>query len=171
MDKSGDTTRVIDIPKAKALSGIAYCEEKDVYVVGDTRNSYLWKIDAEKGVAKSMGKKGTGHKIQSPWYVSHLHTATGECFIFASDRFSNCIHMFTIDGSYVRQLGCGGMGDGQLDQPFSVCSDTLGEVFVCDGGNHRLVSYRWDGGEGWGTVVSREGLEGRTPNHADYQTP
>ena len=61
-------------------------------------------------------------------------------------------------GVFVRQWGGKGSGEGQFNYPWEVCVSG-GEVFVCDGFNHRVQVFGMDGRfvRQWGGKGSGEG--------------
>src|SRR5690348_11024876 len=55
-------------------------------------------------------------------------SSTGEVFVAGEDRR---IQVFRLDGSFVREWGSYGEGEGQFKGPCGV-AEVNGEVFVCD---------------------------------------
>ena len=61
MDREGGKVREIRVPGAGYQYGVVYCEERDVYVVGDGGVHCLWYIDAGSGaVVRQVGSEGSG---------------------------------------------------------------------------------------------------------------
>ena len=165
-DRGGGKVREIRVPGAGRLWGVVYCEERDVYVVGDRGVHCLWYIDAGSGaVVRQVGSEGSGEgQFRCPQYLCHHHVSEGECHIYVSDRHNHCISVYTASGDYIRRFGSQGSGDRQLSYPFGVCVDVSGRVVVCDWDNKRVVRYWWEGDvEQWDVILTPQQLGGGDP--------
>ena len=165
MDREGGKVREIRVPGAGWLWGVVYCEERDVYVVGDGGVHCLWYIDAGSGaVVRQVGSEGSGEgQFRWPRYLCHHHVSEGECHIYVSDNHNHCIRVYTASGDYIRRFGSQGSGDRQLSLPCGVCVDGSGRVVVCDWGNDRVVRYWWEGDvEQWDVILTPQ-LGGERP--------
>ena len=170
MDREGGEVREIRVPGAGLLRGVVYCEERDVYVVGDVHVHCLWYIDAGSGaVVRQVGSEGSGEgQFRCPDYLFHYHVSEGECHIYVSDNYNDCISVYTASGDYIRRFGSKGSGDRQLSRPHGVCVDGSGRVAVCDGGNERVVRYWWEGDvEQWDVILTPQQLGGEYPWSVD----
>ena len=119
MDREGGKVREIRVPGAGYLRGVVYCEERDVYVVGDVGVHCLWYIDAGSGaVVRQVGSKGSGEgQFIYPAYLCHHHVSEGECHIYVSNYNNHCISVYTAIGDYIRRFGSQGSADRQLYIP------------------------------------------------------
>ena len=166
MDREGGKVREIRVPGAGLLHGVVYCEERDVYVVGDVRVHCLWYIDAGSGaVVRQVGSEGSGEgQFRWPHYLCHHHVSERQCHIYVSDMHNHCISVYTASGDYIRRFGSQESGDRQLSNPYSVCVDGSGRVVVCDYSNKRVVRYWWERDvEQWDVILTRQQLEGEQP--------
>ena len=166
IDREGGKVREIRVPGARDLYGVVYCEERDVYVVGDVGVHCLWYIDAGSGaVVRQVGSEGSEEgQFKSPLYLYHHHVSEGECHIYVSDRDNHCISLYTASGDYIRRFGSQGSGDRQLFYPYGVCVDGSGRVVVCDRGNKRVVRYWWERDvEQWDVILTPQQLGGGSP--------
>ena len=166
MDREGGKVREIRVPGARDLWGVVYCEERDVYVVGDIRVHCLWYIDAGSGaVVRQVGSEGSGEgQLSYPWYLCHHHVSEGECHIYVSNRNNHCISVYTASGDYIRRFGSQGSGDRQLFYPHGVCVDGSGRVVACDYSDKRVVRYWWERDvEQWDVILTPQQLEGGVP--------
>ena len=166
MDREGGKVRAIWDPGARGLHGVVYCEERDVYVVGDVDVHCLWYIDAGSGaVVRQVGSKGSGEgQFRRPYYLCHHHVSEGECHIYVSNYDNHCISVYTASGDYIRRFGSQGSGDRQLSQPCGLCVDDRGTVVVCDRGNKRVVRYWWERDvEQWDVILTPQQLCGGNP--------
>ena len=87
-DRGGGKVREIRVPGAGRLWGVVYCEERDVYVVGDRGVHCLWYIDAGSGaVVRQVGSEGSGegqldvHSI----YVTTMSVRESVTFMSVTD--------------------------------------------------------------------------------------
>ena len=166
VDREGGKVREIRVPGAWGLCGVVYCEERDVYVVGDEGVPCLWYIDAGSGaVVRQVGSEGRGEgQFITPLFLYHHHVSEGECHIYVSDGDNNCISVYTASGDYIRRFGSQGSGDRQLSHPCGICVDGSGRVVVCDQGNERVVRYWWERDvEQWDVILTPQQLGGESP--------
>ena len=166
IDREGGKVREIRVPGAGDLCLVVYCEERDVYVVGDSRLHCLWYIDAGSlAVVKKVGSEGSGDgKFRCPHCLYHNHMIEGECHIYVSDRVNNCISVYTASGDYIRRFGSQGSGDRKLSDPSDVCADGSGRVVVCDWDNKIVVRYWWERDvEQWDVILTPQQLGRGSP--------
>jgi DNA-binding beta-propeller fold protein YncE len=60
------------------------------------------------------------------------------------DCFNNRVVVFNLDGSFVRQWGSVGSGDGQFNLPYGVVVNG-DEVLITDNSNHSMQVFGLDG--------------------------
>ncbi|XP_013410153.1 tripartite motif-containing protein 2-like [Lingula anatina] len=60
--------------------------------------------------------------------------------IVISDFGNDCVHVLSPTGDHLYQYGTQGSGDGQLNGPCGVCTDSFGYIFIADTWNHRIVA-------------------------------
>ncbi|XP_077978830.1 E3 ubiquitin-protein ligase TRIM71-like [Glandiceps talaboti] len=72
--------------------------------------------------------KFTHDQFQRPYAVAADHHG----HLFVADGDAGCVFMFTLDGTYIRQIGSKGDRFGQLQKPCSVTVNDVNEVAVCD---------------------------------------
>ena len=75
---------------------------------------------------------GSNH-LGDPWDVA----INADNRLLVADGSHHCIVTHTLDGSYVGKFGAQGSKKGQLNKPYSLCSDVNGFILVTDG-NHRV---------------------------------
>ena len=78
--------------------------------------------------------------------------------LLVADYEHHCVHIFTLDGHYIKKFGTPGTDHGQLSYPRSLTSDTNGHILVVDVNNHVSIFDK----EGafvhcFGTYGSKEG--------------
>jgi sugar lactone lactonase YvrE len=62
------------------------------------------------------------------------------------------VRIYDLNGTFIKQFGTDGSGDGQFKQPYGVAYDTNGSLWVADYGNHRIQVF-----DGNGTFIRRVG--------------
>ena len=64
---------------------------------------------------------------------------------FVSYDDADCIKVFNREGEFLYDIGSGGSGDGQLDNPTGLAIDKFDNLIVCDNNNDRLQVFTLDG--------------------------
>ena len=64
------------------------------------------------------------------------------------------IRIYDLNGTFIKQFGTDGNGDGQFKQPYGVAYDVNGSLWVADYGNHRIQVFDEQGAlsGGWGNT-------------------
>lgn len=67
------------------------------------------------------------------------------CEVYVTDKRKHCVHVFSADGTYLRQLGKKGRSEGHFESPEGITSgpgpdgnDDQTFLYVCDTGNDRV---------------------------------
>ena len=61
--------------------------------------------------------------------------------IWATDVSNHCIKQFTSSGTYVKQFGSFGTGNGQFKGPSGIAIDGSGNLYITDINNHRIQKF------------------------------
>ena len=61
--------------------------------------------------------------------------------VYVVDHYNNCISIFTSDGQFIKSIGSKGSDDGQFDDPCGITVDAIGNLYIVDTDNNRLVIY------------------------------
>ena len=86
------------------------------------------------GLLRSFSCDSDGvQKLDLPRYIC---VANG--LVYVSDWQLNEVVVFTTDGDYITSFGEEGKDVGQFKNPWGVCVDVDGFVYVCDSNNHRV---------------------------------
>ena len=64
---------------------------------------------------------------------------------FVSYGRALCVKVFSKEGVFLYDIGSGGSGDGQLNEPDALAIDKFNNLIVCDYGNNRLQLFSLDG--------------------------
>jgi DNA-binding beta-propeller fold protein YncE len=75
--------------------------------------------------------------------------------IYVADSANSRVQVFDLNGTFLREWGGPGSGDGQLQDPMGIAVDEYGFVYVADSGNHRIQKFT-SGGE----FLAKFGSEG-----------
>ncbi|KAH3752086.1 E3 ubiquitin-protein ligase TRIM71-like [Dreissena polymorpha] len=81
------------------------------------------------------GKDNKNTKVMvDPYYV----TVTPQDNIIVTDTASPNLKVFSPTGEYLARYGHYGIGKDEILQPYGVCCDEYGYIFVADNNNHRI---------------------------------
>jgi outer membrane protein assembly factor BamB len=112
-------------------------------------------IDPATGAAvRSWGKTGSGHgefdfrtNDGNPGYGAIAVGADG--LVYVGDGNNHRYQVFQPDGTFVRQVGSFGNGDGQFGRIFHIAADPQGNVYTVDMDLGRLSKFDAQGGFLW----------------------
>ena len=123
--------------------GITVNSNGEIIVV-DCRLQQISIHDPKNGnlIRKIEGKNDKGSRILvDPYYV----TATYDDNIIVTDTAAPNIKVFSAEGKYLAEYGDYGTKEDQILQPYGVCVDDYGYIFVADTNNHRVHLLMPDG--------------------------
>ena len=69
----------------------------------------------------------------------------GEGRIYVADTGNKRIRVYASDGTYIHDIGSGGAGDGQLNEPAGIALHPDGLLYVADTWNRRVTVFTLDG--------------------------
>ncbi|XP_070561167.1 uncharacterized protein [Ptychodera flava] len=140
-DEDNKILTLIDLTWDIEAHGITIC--LGFLVVTDVRGHRLLKYTkGGKYVSDINNKELCGlSQFNRPYSVAV--NSNGE--IGVSDHWNHCIKRFDDELKFRDEYGELGTGDGQLWYPFGMDIDNNNDVYVCDGGNHRIVKCKSDG--------------------------
>jgi outer membrane protein assembly factor BamB len=160
-----DTTKLgLDRPLDLAIgpNGDAYVTET---------NGRVSQISPDGAVVRRWGEQGSkvgefdfvGANVEG---TAHGQIAVGpDGKVYVSDSANHRVQVFTAAGTFVRQFGSFGNGDGQFILPFDLSADAKGNVYVIDGELLRLSKFGPNGAFLW-TVDGTTDKELDGPLHA-----
>ena len=61
--------------------------------------------------------------------------------VYVSEWGNHCVSVFDTKGTFLYCFGKRGSGEGEFQSPCGISTDTFGNLYVSDFGNHRLVVY------------------------------
>jgi hypothetical protein len=94
------------------------------------------------------------------WFPLSINNTPHVCL--GSTHRNDRIQKFTNTGTFIREWGDDGTGNGQINGPVGVSIDSKGNVFVADNGNDRIQKFsntgkfirKWSGSGGGGNITS-----------------
>jgi len=106
----------------------------DHLVIADYGKHCICTFTVEGHFVSKFGTRGTGNKeLCSPRGL----TVDSKGFILVTDK--NCrVSIFSKDGNCVHQFGACGSDGGQFYKHSGIAISLDGDIYVCDGGNHRV---------------------------------
>ena len=130
--------------------GIDVSKDGFVYVA-DTWNHRIVKYDLEGDFVLSWGGFGDDADLYSMWGPREVLVGQ-DGMIYVADTGNKRISVFTDDGQIVRQVGRGGLGSGEFEEPVGLSLDSVGNLYVADTWNARIqvfdnegkFLYEWD---------------------------
>ena len=126
---SGEFVR--EFPTASHWRDLAFTADGQ-FVLGVDRAAkrvYVCKSDT-LAMVREIGQA----RLKDPIRLS----VTPDGHVLVSDLEVDCVWVFRLDGTLVRQIGSRGNGNGQLDNPFRAVCSSAGQVFVPEWSNHRI---------------------------------
>ena len=123
--------------------GLGVSDDGMVYVA-DTWNHRIVKFDSDGKFVDSWGSFGDGVDLYSMWGPREV--AIGPAgLVYVSDTGNKRVSVFTQDGVGVRQVGKGGVLQGELEEPVGLVVGDDGSVYVADTWNARIQVFTVEG--------------------------
>lgn len=123
--------------------GITTNSKGEILVV-DCRQQRITVHDPKNGnlikTIDGLDKKGN-RILVDPYYI----TTTHEDNILVTDTAAPNIKVFNMEGRLIAEYGTYGVKEQQILQPFGICVDDYGYIFVADNQNHRIHLLNPDG--------------------------
>uniref|UniRef100_A0A914CKS9 RING-type domain-containing protein n=1 Tax=Acrobeloides nanus TaxID=290746 RepID=A0A914CKS9_9BILA len=113
------------------------------FAVCDSSNHRVQIFNASGRLIKQFGVYGTedGELDSCAGIAYHRYRQQ----LVVSDRYNHRIQMFDLDGKYVKQFGGLGVADGRFNNPWGVCVNEMGLIYVVDKDNHRVQIFDQNG--------------------------
>ena len=146
---SVDGTTQAKIPLEDHVSGTAYAEREDLYLLSTLIDERIIVVDPNtQSIVKTFGSSGEAEGLHHDPENICTYTDKGKDYIVVSDNEDHRIHVLDTDGNNVQTYGsCHGDRCGELCGPRGVAVGPGGSILVCDSGNKRVVSFWMEQGE------------------------
>ena len=146
---SVDGTTQAKIPLQYHVSGTAYAEREDLYLLSTLIDERIIVVDPKtQSIVKTFTSFGEAEGLHHDPKNICTYTDKGKDYIVVSDNEDHRIHVLDTDGNNVQTYGsCHGDGCGELCGPRGVAVGPGGSILVCDNGNKRVVSFWMEQGE------------------------
>ena len=113
---------------------ISFYSEGYLYVV-DRNNHCIKKFTSTGQYISKFGSEGS-----SPGQLQYPHSiATYNNLVYVSEWSNHRVSIFDSNGSFIHCFGKKGSGEGEFNYPECITVDSLGNLYVSDSGNNRLV--------------------------------
>ena len=132
---------------------VAYLDGK-VYVA-DTGYKRIQVLDATDGTPLFIFPD----EVKSPMGVTAGVDALGNDVILVAQGVDSRIEIYEPNGALVSMVGSNGSGNGEFIRSRDAATDSAGNIYVVDYGNHRVVKFAADGTwlMNWGSLGSAIG--------------
>ncbi len=130
-------------------SGIAIGPSGQIYVA-DTWNYRVQVFTSEGEFVRVWGQRGEyGLAAQTApedaFWGPRAVAVDGEEQVYVADTGNKRIRVYDSQGRHLRDIGSGGSGNGQLDEPVGLAISPNGVLYVADTWNRRISAFLLDG--------------------------
>lgn len=124
---------------------VAVAPDGTVYVA-DTWNHRIASFTAEGEPIATWGAQGEGDEqdVTTFWGPRGI-TVDSEGYVYLADTGNKRILVFDAEGTFVRQIGTGGLQPGELDEPVGLAIGPDGLLYVADTWNQRVQVFSPEG--------------------------
>ena len=113
---------------------VTFDNEGYLYVV-DHHNHCIKKFTSSRQYIAKFGSKGSNPgQLKDPTSITIDNN-----LVYVSEYGNNRISIFDTNGCFIHCLSKRGKGNGEIIQSFGITIDSLGNLYVSDHGNNRLV--------------------------------
>jgi hypothetical protein len=130
-------------------NGVAIGPSGNIYVA-DTWNYRVQVFNPEGEFITSWGQPGelgsgaSAEPFDAFWGPRSIAVDAAEQ-VYVADTGNKRVRVYNKDGLYLRDIGSGGSGNGQLDEPAGLAISPDGKLYVADTWNRRISVFNLDG--------------------------
>ena len=137
IQKLQDSKGVLNLPhQCYGTWGVAVSPNGTCFV-SDQSSHLIHVFNAKRNHVRTFGQHGTGPgQLNGPRGLA----TTADGLLFVTNYNNNCVDIFKVDGTFIRQIG-----QGQLSYPADVAVHANGQVYVADSGYRRVTVLTQDG--------------------------
>lgn len=130
-------------------NSVAVTDDGTIYVV-DTWNFRIRKFNADWGQQTAWGSSvmlgiNAPQQPTDGFWGPRDAALDADGNVYVSDTGNKRIRVYDPDGNWLRDIGSGGSGLGQLDEPSGLAVSPDGRLFVADTWNRRISVFMLDG--------------------------
>ncbi len=133
-------------------TGVALDSSNNI-IIGDLGNYNIQVFDSGGNFVRKWGADLSANDALT--YVNRPLVNNAGDALFVADIMHHTIKRFSLNGTYQSQFGTPGSGNGQLNFPINIATDSAGNFYVADSGNYRVQKF-----DSSGTYVSQFGSKG-----------
>ena len=126
----------------------------DEVVIVDSNNKEVIIFDKDLKLIKTFGQSSGDSKLSNPVGVAVGHNVIAVSIRNLSDHV---VKKFSLQGDYLSKLGSYGSRDGQFNNPYGLCFNSEGLLYVVDQDNYRVQVFREN------VFLFKFGSEGHNP--------
>ena len=174
VDRSGQENDNILIRGNVSLRSVTYLSVEDLYVVTDINYHKVIILDPNtKQEVRSFHGDGSDTFDRPLSVTSYVDKVRNKSVIVVCDTYNDRVVEMDLHGQFIRQYGKTGNMAKRFCETIGVCvDDNRDRVFVCDHGNHRIMSclHASNGQVQKTCLLTKEQLGGDRPFHIDYDS-
>ena len=130
----------------------------DEVVIVDYYNKEVIIFDKDLKLIRTFGQGSGDSKLNCP-----VGVAVGHSVIAVSEYSDHVVKKFSLQGDYLSKLGSYDSGDGQFNNPYGLCFNSKGLLYVVDCSNYRVQVF------GENVFLFKFGSKGHNPGQ--FQDP
>ena len=120
--------------------GVAVHYQTGNIFVADQSNHRVQVFDKDGKYLYKFGDRDGAGKMNNPLCIAFYQNK-----VFVSQNGGSCLLVYDLNGTFLKQIGTPGNGEGQLNNPYGITINASnGEIFVCDYGNNRVQIFSKD---------------------------
>ena len=120
--------------------GVAVHYQTGNIFVADQSNHIVQVFDKDGKYLFKFGDRDGAGKMNSPLSIAFYETK-----VFVSQYVAGCLLVYDLNGTFLKQVGTPGNGEGQLKSPYGITiNESNGDIFVCDYANDRVQIFSKD---------------------------
>ena len=148
VDYEGKVTPVLSIggtsgSKEGRLSypfGVAVHYQTGNIFVADCSTNRVKVFDKDGKYLHKFGDRDGAGKMKSPHSIDFYQNK-----VFVPQYDGGCLLVYDLNGTFLKQIGTPGNGEGQLNHPRGITiNESNGDTFVCDSNNNRIQIFSKD---------------------------
>lgn len=130
-------------------NGVAVGPDGRLYIA-DTWNYRIVVLSPEGELITTWGERGeyglaaNTEPVYGLWGPRAV-AVDADGRVYVADTGNKRVRVYTADGAFIRDIGVGGAGPGQLDEPAGLALHPDGRLFVADTWNRRVSVFNTDG--------------------------